>query len=298
MTCFHPIDVHRALGDAGGPIRFGKSPIGAYRNFKVPCGQCTGCRLERSRQWAVRMMHEAKSHADNCFITLTYSDDFLPTGKTLVLKDFQDFMKRLRKQYGSGIRFFHCGEYGETLGRPHYHACLFGMDFSDKVKIGVNENGDERFRSAKLEALWPLGLSECGSLTFQSAAYVARYCMKKVTGDAADFHYAYLDGDTWRWRLPEYATMSRRSGIGSDFIGKYMGDVYPNDFVVVNGFEARPPRFYDSAYELHDPEGFAKLKVSRIRNAKKHSDNNTPDRLQVREQVLAAKLKMLKREME
>lgn len=297
MVCYAPLDVYRALGSVGSPILFGKAPrAGAFRSFKVPCGQCAGCRLERSRQWAVRCMHEAKLHDRNCFITLTYSDDKLPAGRTLVLKDFQQFMKRLRKRFGSGIRFFHCGEYGDKYGRPHYHACLFNHDFDDKVVYTVTRNDHRLYVSEVLNSLWPHGFATIGDVTFESAAYVARYVMKKVTGDAAEAHYAFVDEDGVCYqRAPEYVTMSRRPGIGTGFVKRFMSDIYPDDFVLVNYKKARPPRFYDGLYEAAFPSDFARLKVSRVRGAKDHADNNTPDRLKVRERVHAAKLERLKR---
>lgn len=144
----------------------------------VACGRCSGCRLERSRQWAIRCMHESSLHEFNSFITLTYAPKHLPPGGTLVLKHWQQFMYRLRKKYGKGIRFFHCGEYGEKLGRPHYHAILFGLDFADKTKWKMRR-GYQTWRSKSLEKLWPFGHSEIGSVTFESAAYVARYILKK-----------------------------------------------------------------------------------------------------------------------
>ena len=99
-----------------------------------------------------------------------------------------------------GVRFFHCGEYGELLYRPHYHACLFGFDFSDKV-LWSTRGGVRLYRSKILEKLWTFGFSTIGDVTFESAAYVARYCTKKITGDKADEHY--------NGRSPEYVTMSR-----------------------------------------------------------------------------------------
>ncbi|MEO5355656.1 MAG: hypothetical protein H7835_21005, partial [Magnetococcus sp. XQGC-1] len=93
-------------------------------------GQCVGCRLERSRQWAIRVMHEASQHEHNCFITLTYNDDNLPANGSLNYRHFQNFMKRLRKYYVEfTVRFYMCGEYGENFARPHYHACIFAIMF-------------------------------------------------------------------------------------------------------------------------------------------------------------------------
>ena len=297
MACFHPLDAFRALGNAGGPIRFGKAPLGAYKSFQLPCGQCVGCRLERSRQWAVRCMHEAKLHDRNCFITLTYDDAHLPDGMTLVLKDFQQFMKRLRKHHGSGIRFFHCGEYGDKYSRPHYHACLFNFDFSDKLLFRTTPQGNNLYISDKLNKLWPFGFATIGDVTFESAAYVARYVMKKRTGEMAKEHYRYVDPDgVVTDRLPEYTTMSRRPGIGAGFAQRFLADIYPDDFVLVNGKKARPPRFYDGIYEQVSAHEFEQLKISRVRNAKRHAENNTPDRLKVREAVQEAKLERLTRD--
>jgi len=148
-------------------------------------------------------MHEASLHERNCFITLTYDDAHLPVGGSLVPEHFVLFMKRLRFKYGDGIRFFHCGEYGERLGRPHHHCLLFNHDFSDKVVLrgsGVSQ----LFSSVELDGLWPYGFSSIGTCTFQSAGYIARYTLKKVKGPGAVYHY--------KGRVPEYLTMSRRPG--------------------------------------------------------------------------------------
>ena len=181
----------------------GQSQIISQRST-VACGQCVGCRLERSRQWAIRCVHESQMHEQNCFITLTYSDEFLPENGSLQLKHFQDFMKRLRFHVGGGIRFFHCGEYGEENGRPHHHAIIFNHDFADK-KVWKTNNGVVLYRSKILEELWPYGFATVGCVSFESAAYVARYITKKVNGDMADSHYL--------GREPEYITMSRRPGV-------------------------------------------------------------------------------------
>jgi hypothetical protein len=307
MACYSPLQGYRSaeltkLGKR--KIVFSSSlAIDTSKLFQitVSCGQCIGCRLERSRQWAIRCMHEAKLHDDNCFITLTYRDDCLPKGNTLVMRDFQLFMKRLRKRFGNSIRFFHCGEYGEKFGRPHYHACLFNFDFPDKV-LWKKSNGMSLFTSAILDELWPYGFSTIGSVTFESAAYVARYIMKKKFGDNARLHYADIDfstGELLFERKPEYVTMSRRPGIGKKWIDSYMDDTYKDDFIVLDGGKkVRPPRYYDSQYELFSPSDYQRIKNLRKRNSVKFADNNTPDRLHVREIVLRSKLKSLPRNLD
>lgn len=295
MPCYRPLDAWR-----GAVLPSGKRAV-VFKaaacepsllpfRLKVPCGQCIGCRLERSRQWAIRCVHEASLYDRNCFVTLTFDNAHLPEDGSLSVRTFQLFMKRLRKAYpDERIRFFHCGEYGETLGRPHYHACLFNFDFPDKYLFSV-KNGNRLYRSDSLERIWGLGFAMIGDVTFESAAYVARYVMKKVSGVEAPGHYG--------GKRPEYTTMSRRPGIGKDWLDKYLSDVYPLDRVVVRGREMRPPKFYDSRFEVISPDEFKTVKLARSARAvklvptwnkvlKKFQllDDNRDERLSVKERV-------------
>ena len=147
-------------------------------------------------------MHEAQMHENNCFITLTINPEELEKRKnkwSLDHREFQLFMKRLRKKYGE-VRFYMCGEYGEENKRPHYHACLFGVEFEDKELHRVRR-GIPLYKSETLNKLWKLGFCTIGDVTFESAAYVARYIMKKVTGEKAEEHYRCPDRD-WETQLP------------------------------------------------------------------------------------------------
>ena len=298
MPCYSPLQAFysRSVNPKTGKpkivfdeaMSFGLSISG----IKVPCGQCIGCRLERSRQWAIRCVHEASLHEANSFITLTYSPEFLPSDMSLHLSHFQLFMKRLRKCFGNGIRFFMCGEYGEKFRRPHYHAIIFGLDFPDKVQVNVS-NGLPIYSSEILSNLWGKGFASIGTVTFDSAAYVARYITKKVTGEMAFDHY--LDKDTGIMLKPEYTTMSRRPGIASDWFKKFRSDVFPLDEVVLKGRKMRPPKFYDSQFEVEFPDDFAVIKKKRSIRARSFSSDNTPERLDVRERVQLIKLKSLVR---
>lgn len=237
--------------------------------IQVPCGRCTGCRLEKSRQWAMRCVHEASLYDENCFITLTYADEYLPPGGTLVKKHFQKFMKRLRAKYhGTPIRFYHCGEYGAQSSRPHYHSILFGFDFPDKEFSNIR-GAHKVYNSSSLEKLWPYGLSEIGSVTFESAAYVARYVTKKYNNKDPEKVKAYYDG-----RLPEYATMSRRPGIGKKWFDEHGKEVYEHDSVIINAKEVRPPKYYDMLMEDIDQKKMAILKRKR-QNAIKEEEQTT-----------------------
>lgn len=303
MTCYHPLQGFRSKEVNSS----GKRSIVFNRKFgysdlpiAVPCGQCIGCRLERSRQWAIRCQHEASLYADNCFITLTFDDQHLPSDRSLDVRVFQLFMKKLRKKFQGltpvhdsetgettfPIRFYHCGEYGETFGRPHYHALIFNFDFPDKVLFSVRE-GNRLYTSASLQELWPFGFATIGSATFESAAYVARYIMKKRFGDDADAHY--------NGRKPEYTTMSRRPGIGARWFEKYVSDVYPHDRVIIRAKQMRPPKYYDRMFELYSPSEYSLIKRKRVLAAKNNLDDQTPDRLLVKERVHKARITKLVR---
>lgn len=301
MPCFRPLQAWRSktVNENGNrPLVFNRKDGYSDLEVQVPCGQCIGCRIDRSRMWALRCVHEAQLHEDNCFITLTYNDENLPADNSLNVKHWQLFMKRLRKKYGDGIRFFHCGEYGSQLGRPHYHACIFGFDFQDKTPW-KREKDVVLYRSEALEKLWPYGYATVGEVTFQSAAYVARYILKKITGEAAKEHYEFPDqfGELHPIK-PEYVTMSRRPGLGKGWFDLYLEDVYPHDYVVHDGKKHKVPRAYDNLFEAIDPNCMAKIKSKRVARAKEHSHNNTLKRLRDREEHKTLTVNLLKRGIE
>lgn len=228
-------------------------------------------------------------------MTLTYSNEYLPSDGGLDVTHWQIFIRALRKKMGP-VRYFHCGEYGDLHNRPHYHACLFGIDFSSDRKTHSVKDGITTFTSPTLTALWKKGFCLIGDVTFESAAYCARYIMKKVTGPLADDHY--LDKKTGVLLKPEYTTMSRRPGLGKTWIDQYQKEVYSRDAVITRGHPSRPPKFYDSQYEIFNPEHHDQVKANRVRYAAQHAENNTPDRLFVREKVQAARLKQLTRNLD
>lgn len=268
---------------------------------QMPCGQCIGCRLEYSRQWAMRILHEASLHENNCFITLTYRPENLPHNNQLVKKDFQDFMKRLRKNTNIKIRFYHCGEYGENFKRPHYHACLFGINFTDGKPV-YKRDDITLYDSPQLEKIWQHGFVSVGELTFESAAYVARYVTKKINGKKKEQHYEILDETTGELtqRTQEYATMSRRPGIATNWIETYTSDCYPKDYVTLRGKTMRPPKFYDRHLEKTHKIMFDKVKKKRdkqVQELKTHIDYSDP-RLLVREKCKILTAQLLKRGLE
>ena len=298
MACFKPLKAYQCFDKSIVFTEARKHDI--VRSLELPCGQCVGCRLERSRQWAIRCMHEASLYKDNCFITLTYDEEHLPEDYSLHYDDFQRFMKRLRKRFqGKTIRFYMAGEYGENFGRPHFHACIFNLDFEDKYLWQKTDSGSKIYRSKILEELWPFGYSSIGEVNFQSAAYVARYIMKKVTGDMAEQHYEEVNFTTGEiiQRKPEFNKMSLKPGIGYKWYEKYKDDVYPHDYVIVNGKKCKPPKFYDKKYADDYPYEFDQLQWDREKSAKAQAFDNTAERLLVKEEVLKAKLSRLKRKL-
>lgn len=301
MACNYPIQAYR-LKD--GKIVFDtKQGYDIIAYIKLPCGQCVGCRLERSRQWAMRCMHESSLYEQNCFITLTYNDEHLPDNRELQYEDFQKFMKRLRKRNPKRkIRFFMCGEYGEKFGRPHFHACLFNIDFNDRLYLKTTPSGSKIYTSATLEDVWrdsignPIGYATVGDVNFDSAGYVARYVMKKVKGDA---HYETIDIETGECgqKQSEFIHMSLKPGIGQGFYKKWKDDIFPNDYCVVNGIATKPPKYYFKKLKDEDSELHEEIMYLREKRAMERMSDNTQDRLEVKEKVLIAKIRSLKREL-
>lgn len=264
--------------------------------FGIPCGRCTGCRLDKARQWATRCLHESRSHLDNCFLTLTYDDDHLPETNSVDVREWQLFMKRLRKKVEPKIRFFACGEYGDKNYRAHYHALIFGYDFPDKVEWKTTPRGHKVYRSPTLEELWPYGFSTVGSVTHESAGYVARYTMKKIGGDKAADHYLRphpLTGKLYQVK-PEFAVMSRRPGIGHHFATTYKTDFYPSDFITVDGVKTPIPRYY--LKQLSEEEQ-RDIKRARTAKAIPYKPERTNARRFAKMTVRDARIAPLKREL-
>lgn len=236
------------------------------------------------------------------FLTLTYSPEKLPPNGSLVLWHFQDFMKRYRKSLGDWkIRYFHCGEYGEKYKRPHYHAIIFGHEFDDKVLYSYDpETKCRTYTSDKLEKLWQNGFCTIGNVSYESCAYVARYVTKKINGEQADDHYWSLNEETGEIRkiIPEYITMSGKPGIGNLWYHKYKKDLYPSDFTILDGVKHPPGKYYDHLLKIDDEKLHKIIKNTRRAAGEKYKENNTPERLLVRETIQIKKMSQLKRNYE
>lgn len=291
VACYHPMPAVRMVD---GSVKFvSRSHKGVADSLELPCGQCIGCRLERSRQWAMRCMHEASLHDVNSFVTLTYDDEHVPQNGSLRYRDFQLFMKRLRKTRGK-VSFYCGGEYGETTRRPHFHACLFGVGFADRQYLTKGADGSNLYTSAELDRLWSHGFCTVGSVCFASAAYIARYCVAKVNGPLAKSHYTVIDADGVMTELePEFNHMSLKPAVGKRWLERYMTDVFPRDYVIVNGVKVKPPKYYDRIFESLDPERFSDIVAQRELDAYRWRDDNSYERLKVKETVHKARSSQL-----
>lgn len=272
----------------------------------LPCGQCIGCRLDHAKQWAVRCMHEAAMHQDNCFLTLTYAPEHYPDYGSLNYRHFQAFMKRLRDRIApEKIRFFMCGEYGEKLERPHYHALIFGLWPDDAEYLKDSPSGHKIFTSNMLDELWGKGHVFVGSVDYESAGYCARYSMKKVklsdaSPDEKLSHYERtLPDGTIYYLEPEFMRCSLKPGIGKTWYEKFGHvDVYPQDEVVVRGKVHKPPRYYDRLLKEENPHLHEIITDARRDRARLNWDELSPKRLTVRKECAESRAKNLVRSYE
>lgn len=300
---FNPQDIHYALISENGA---------AHEIVTLPCGYCQGCQLRKAAEWAVRCVHESRYHERNSFLTLTYETKYLPKNSSLCKKDLQDFLKRLRTHLHDTedylkihepyhgpwqppeIKYFACGEYGEAKGRPHYHAVLFGWDFPDRIIVQNNPWAkDPLYESPTLNKLWKWGVCKIGELTQSSAAYTARYTMKKVYG--TESRGMYED----QGKIPPFNLMSK--GIGREYFKEFRTDMFPCDYVLDPETKARipVPRFYDKLLAELDAEKAAHIKRMRQQKAdQRNPADMTPERLAIREECLKIRIERLKRPLE
>lgn len=297
MTCFSPIVLYKSKA---GPDRVtGRWPLVPFadgyidRPVEVPCGYCVGCRLERARQWSLRLYHEGMYHEDAYFITLTYSDTNIKYGNevpTLVKSDLQKFWKRLRKHFKKRkIKYFACGEYGDNTMRPHYHAIVFGFPISDLVLWRNDLDVGATYTSALLDSIWKLGRVIIGAVTPETTAYVARYTIKKQYGVRALSYYGELGIE------PEFVCMSK--GVGEDFFHDYKDDIYNQDVMIhADGVtKGRPPKYYDKLLDKYFPDRAFGIVADREKKARKFDPNKTKERLAVRESIKKSHMNKLKR---
>lgn len=280
MSCYRPL-LGKFQGYEEGKAQYKILPSSGipavYPDINVPCGHCIGCRLDKSRQWADRMMLELDHSKTAIFVTLTYDSLNVPVACalddgsvlfTLDKRDVQLFMKRLRRTFdGREIRFYLAGEYGPATHRPHYHAILFGLslsDFPDIKPVSKNSFGQFLYSSKKMYEIWKLGNVALAEVSWQTCAYVARYCVKKMSGDVSRETY-----DSYGV-LPEFSLMSRRPGIAGFYALEHPDLIEKSKqyFSDENGVTPRTscptPKFVFEKLELTNPELYDKIKSQRM----------------------------------
>ena len=224
MECTNPVNI---LSESIGKV------------LKVPCGKCTRCRIARTREWTVRIMHEANYHPKKIFTTLTFNNENLPLDQSIRRNELQKFIKRLRKRVDRKIKYYACGEYGENGDRPHYHAILFSMSLKAEDQQAILD-------------CWPYGFVKNGTVTYDSARYVAQYINKKLSGKQAKEQY----GD----REPPFCLMSK--GLGKQYALDNRDQLIKNKGCTIRGKQAGLPRYYMKVLDI-DKDFFVEDAIKR-----------------------------------
>jgi hypothetical protein len=286
MACSCPIPVWFAppeggekAGRARGRILF--NPRGADTSqpmSEVPCGKCRNCLRDRARDWGTRVACEAKMHGQSWMVTLTYADENLPLGGTLDPEHLSEFFRRVRTNIGR-FKYLASGEYSDPPAlRPHYHACLFGLDLPDMVPVGRSSRGHTLYSGPLLQAQWPHGLVNAGEVNAASGAYVASYILK---GDgkacAEDYrrilHTHPTTGEIFNGFVHrEFIRASLRPGIGATFVSKFADELLEHDFVIIEGERRGLPRYFDKLLERDHFDRFEVTKAARLDKALTRSD--------------------------
>lgn len=297
MACNKPLTAFittTAKTKANGKRTISFSPSGDTRPTAIPCGQCMGCRIDKARSWSIRLQHESQFHDRSCFLTLTYAPENIPEGGTLEPKELQDFLKRLRKHcWPKRIRFYAVGEYGGVTDRPHYHAIIFGYDFPDR-KLHSSSNGVELYNSRSLSKLWTLGYATTQDAHPAAIRYVAGYVVKKIHGTKNKPREA-VDTQTGEIiiREPEFARMSRKPGIGLQWIQRYYKDVYPKGYVTDGtGKKVPAPEYYNKWYEKNHPIEYQKYLEAGLEENFERYQNADNNRRKARETIQASKFNL------
>lgn len=276
MPCYHPIIAYDNTDYTSNPEKmdivfnakdYRFNPLCAERQgrlLQLPCRHCVGCRLDHSKEWANRILLEQKYHASSYFVTLTYDDEHLPvrygvdssTGEilaphaSLVKADLQKFFKRLRKATKQKLSYFCSGEYGSQTYRPHYHCIIFGLVLNDLKEIKRNFGNEPYFVSSLIEKVWPFGMHVIGRVTMESAAYVARYTLKKATHGFSKEYYEIAGIE------PEFQTISSKPAIGRRFYDENIERFKYCTFSVstpTGGLKMSMPEYFRKKYKEIDP---------------------------------------------
>lgn len=332
MSCYHPLPAIQRK--EGGQIEFVNkealikdargevfAPFG-YRYLEVPCGKCIGCRLDYSKQWATRIMKEAEQWENNWFLTLTYDPENVPwqssinletgeyvQGMTLQPEHLTKFLKDLRRYWKyhyneDNIRFYACGEYGGKTQRPHYHVAVMNWNIpGGLLKEWKKSQNGMYYQCETVAKIWKKGFICLAKLEWESAAYVARYMLKKQKGKDADQYYKSMA------QIPEFTRCSRNPGIAREWYEQNKDKIYKNDemFIARKGGaqKVKPPAYYDKLFDVEDHERMQEIKEERRKAANEASRRkranttlNDEEQRKVEENKKEEQIKKLKRQIE
>lgn len=296
MRCFHPMTAWFVDGQKVPVINESQPRNAISDSFGLRCGRCIGCRIQTAESWVVRCVHESRMHKWNSVVTLTYDPKFVPYQGQLVYSHFQKFVRKARRKLGP-FSYYGCGEYGDISERPHFHACLFGLRFPDRKYFKRAGDGSNLYTSAVLSDLWGKGHCTVGDFSSKSAAYVARYVVKKVTGERASSHYERIDtltGEVFQLE-PEFNMMSLKPAIGKRFWDKYKEELLVRDGCIVDGKAKRVPKTYDRWLTAIDPMRMGGIESERQLKALPYWEDMTAARLAVQEVCAKAVLSVKQR---
>lgn len=258
-----------------------------YKKTVIPCRKCIGCRIDYSRDWANRgYLESKKSPNSNYFVTLTYDDEHLPkkdeitTSKGITYKNdgtwngclepkhLKKFIHDIRQHYYrkngyKGIKYLACGEYGTENGRPHYHVILFNCPLdADDFYAPRLIDGEYYHQNKLIEKYWKRGISNVGTATWNTIAYVARYVTKKLYGDNAE------DSRAQKGQIAEFIRVS--NGIGRDYWEENKEKILQTDSITIRNakgiHQTKPPRYFTRLLKAQNPEVYEELKAKRERD--------------------------------
>lgn len=205
------------------------SPI-RIRNQLFPCGHCLSCRIAKAREWSARLIHELSFWDKSVFVTLTYSDEYIPPNGSLRKRDLQNFFKRLRKYSNARIKYYACGEYGSKTRRPHYHAIIFGL--------GRTKEDIEFIKDSWRFCVWSNFSTKkaFGTVTYDSCRYVSDYIFKKYNGEKAKEEYLS--------KGLEVPFKISSQGLGLRFCLAEKDNIIANNGFTMHGSHMALPRYY------------------------------------------------------
>lgn len=198
---------------------------------QVPCGHCSECLNVHAKGLAYRILKEAQVHDECYFLTLTYDDDHIPKGRSLVKEEISIFNKRLKNKLRynglkSDFRFYAIGEYGGKSLRPHYHVIYFGLPINDLKFYCFNEKKDPIYNSDFINSVWEKGFVTIENVGVGAAFYVARYCDKKKLRHVSSADWQKLN------LVPEFSVMSRMPGIGASAYPEVVKAIFNQQYVL------------------------------------------------------------------